>query len=75
MPEEAISREISAVGHTGEASEGNRYAQENGFPGKIQSSGIPEKQARGQVCPRKRFPREIFVTGHTGKVNERNRYA
>ena len=74
-PRKRFSREISAVGHTGEASEGNRYAQESDFPGKILSPGIPEKQARGQVCPRKRFSRKIAVTGHTRKARAGNRYA
>ena len=34
------------MGHTRKASEGNRYARGSDNPGKFQSPGIPEKQAR-----------------------------
>ena len=59
-PRKQFSRKISITGHTGKASERNRYARGSNFFGKFQSPGIPEKQARGIGMPEEAiFPGNI----------------
>ena len=53
-PRERFLREISVTGHTGKASERNRYARGSDFPGKFLTRGIPEKQAKNKSMKSKR---------------------
>ena len=53
-PRKRFSRKNSVAGHTGKASEGNRYARGSDFPGKFLTRGIPEKQAKNKSMKSKR---------------------